>query len=86
MNQFNMVTPVCFHNFFFLNSAVYCHNKRQSTRGDLFLANINMSQYDLKSIRYLGAKLWNELTIAIRTFPSKFTFKKSLKFHILNAM
>ena len=34
----NMVAPVCFHNFFFLNSTVHCHNTRQSTRGDLFLA------------------------------------------------
>ena len=55
----NMVAPDCFHNFFFLNSTVHCHNTRQSTRGDLFLANIN---------------------------TSKFTFKKSLKLHFLNAM
>jgi len=63
----SMVAPVCFHNFFFLNSTLHCHNTRQSTRGDLFLANVNTSQYGLKSIRYLGAKLWNELPIAIRT-------------------
>ena len=55
----NMVAPDCFHNFFSLNSTVHCHNTRQPTRGDLFLANINTSQYGLKSIRYLGVKLWN---------------------------
>ena len=82
----NMVGPDYFHNFFSLNSTVHCHNTKQSTRGDLFLANINTAQYGLKSIRYLGAKLWNELPIALRTSPSKFTFKKSLKLHFLNAM
>ena len=82
----SMVAPVCFQNCFFLNSTLHCHNTRQSTCGDLFLANINTSQYGLKSIQYLGAKLWNELPIAIRTSPLKFTFKKSLKFHFLNAM
>ena len=39
----SMVAPVCFQNFFFLNSTLHCYNTRQSTRGDLFLANINTS-------------------------------------------
>ena len=82
----NMVVPVYFHTFFFMNSTLHCHNTRQSTRGDLFLANINTSLYGLKSIRYLGAKLWNELLTAIRTSTSKFSFKKSLQFHFLSAM
>jgi len=47
------------------------HNARQSTCGDLFLANINTSQNCLNSIPFLGAKLLNELPIAIRTSPSK---------------
>ena len=81
-----MVAPDCFNSFFYLNSTVHCHSTRQSTRGDLFLANINTSQYGLQSIRYLGAKLWNELPITIRTSPSKFAFTKSLKLHFLNAM
>ena len=76
----NKVAPDCFHNFFSLNSSVHCHDT------DLFLANINTSQYGLKSIRYLGAKLWNELPTAIRTLSSKFSFKKSLKHHFLNVM
>ena len=48
----NMVAPDCFHSFFSLNSTVHCHNTRQSSCGDLFLANINTSQYGLNSIRY----------------------------------
>ena len=34
----------------------------------------------------MGAILWNELPIALRTSPSKFTFKKSLKLHFLNVL
>ena len=66
-----MVAPVCFHNFFFLNSSVHCDITRQSTCGDLFLANINKSQNCLKSIPFLGAELWDEFPIAIRATPSK---------------
>ena len=82
----NMVTPDCFHSFFSLHSTVHCHNTRQSSCGDLFLANINTSQYGMYSIRYLGAKVWNGLPITIRTSPSNFIVKKSLKLHFLNAM
>ena len=34
----NMIAPDCFHSFFSLNSTVHCHNTRQSSHGDLFLA------------------------------------------------
>ena len=66
--------------------SLFLTHAQRSSSGDLFLANINTSQYGLKSIRYLGAKLWNELPIALRTSTAKFTFKKSLKLHFLNAM
>ena len=80
----NMLAPEWSHDFFSLNSSIHCHNTRQSTRGDLFLAKTNTLQYGLKSIRYLGAKLWNELPAAIRTSSSKLLFKRHLKAHFLN--
>ena len=82
----NKSAPDCFHDFFSLNSSIHCHNTRQSTRGDLFLTKLNTLQYGLKSIRYLGAKLWNEIPATIRISSSKFLFKKRLKAYLLNAM
>ena len=76
-----MVAPDYFHNCLSLDLTVHCHNPRQSSRGDLLLGNVNTSLYGLKSIRYFGAKLWNELAITIIISPKKF-----LKYHILNAV
>ena len=82
----NKSAPDCFHDFFSLTSSIHCHNTRQSTRGDLFLTKLNTLQYGLKSIRYLGAKQWNEIPATIRISSSKFLFKKRLKAYRLNAM
>ena len=44
----------------------------------------NSLQYGQKSIRYLGAKLWNALPLELRYVPSKLLFKTKLKIHLLN--
>ena len=41
-------------------------------------------QYGLKSIQYLGAKLWNELPVELRNASSKTFFKTKLKSYFLN--
>ena len=43
----------------------------------------NSLQYGLKSIRYLGAKLWNALPVELRNAPSKILFKRKLKIYLL---
>ena len=43
------------------------------------LAHKNSVQYGLKSIRYMGAKMWNDLPVELRNSPSKHSFKKHLK-------
>ena len=82
----NKLTPVYFHNFFCHNASIHSHNTRQLTRGNLFLAQKNTLQYGLRSIRHMGAKLWNGLTSAIRALSSKFLLKKHLKSYFLNPM
>ena len=82
----NKLTPSCFNNFFTLNISVHHYETRQSFRGDIYLDKKNTLQFGLKSIRYMGAKLWNDLPAEIRDSTSKFLFKKNLKHHLLNAM
>ena len=81
----NKSAPDCFHGFFSRNSSIH-HKTRLSSRGDLFLVKIDTLQYGLKSIRYLEAKLWDELSLTIRLSSSEFIFKKHQKAHFLNAM
>ena len=51
---------------------------RQSTKYK-GLAKHNTLQYDLKSIRSLGAKLWNEIPVTIRSSSTKFCLKSMQK-------
>ena len=67
----NKLNPYCFHDFFLLNSDVHGYFTRQSNRGDVFRS----FQYGLKSIRYMGAKTWNELPEIPKNSTSKFSFK-----------
>ena len=80
----NLNWQSCFHNFFLLNSSVHQYSTRQASQGDLYLFRKNSFQYGLKSIRYLGAKLWNSLPVELRNAPSKLSFKKQMKIHLLS--
>ena len=59
---------------------------RHSYRGDVFLTPKISLQYGLKSIRYTGAKMWNDLPEEIQNSSSKCSFKKHLKKYILNSL
>ena len=76
--------PICFNNFFLLGSSVHQYCTRQANKGDLYLVNRNTLQYGLKSLRYLGAKLWNDVPVEIRNIRLKNLFKLQLKIHLQN--
>ena len=69
--------------FFLFCSSVHQYATRQASQGDLFMSQKNSLQYGLKSIRYLGAKLWNALPVELRNAPSKISFKAKLKIYLL---
>ena len=77
-------SPTCFHDFFLLNSSVHQYSTRQASQGDLYMSRKNSLQYGLKSIRHLGAKLWNALPVELRNASSKTLFKIKLKSYFLN--
>ena len=79
----NKTSPSCFHDFFLFSSSVHQYYTRHASQGDLYMSRKNSLQYGLKSIRYLGAKLWNTLPVEIRNAPSKISFKTRLKIHLL---
>ena len=79
----NKTSPGCFHDFFLFCSSVHQYATRQASQGDLFMSQKNSLQYGLKSIRYLGAKLWNASPVELRNAPSKISFKAKLKIYLL---
>ena len=79
----NKTSPSCFHDFFLFSSSVHQYATRQASQGDLFMSRKNSLQCGLKSIHYLGAKLWNALPVELRNAPSKISFKAKLKIYLL---
>ena len=75
----NKISPTSFHSFFDLVESVHQHRTRQATRNNIFLTQENTLQYGLRSVRYFGAKYWNDIPIDIKRSPSKKIFHRKLK-------
>jgi len=57
----------------------HSYHARHSHRGGVFLTHTNSLQNGLKSIRYMGANMWNDLPEELRNSPSTYSFKKHLE-------
>ncbi len=80
----NKSSPVCFHNFFETLSSVHKYNTRQASKGDIFMTQENTYLYGLRSIRYAGAKAWNDIPHSIKLSPTSINFRSKLKLHLLS--
>ena len=56
----NRTSPSCFHSFFDLVESVHRCGTRQVTKKDIFLTQKNTLQYGIRSVRFFGAKCWNQ--------------------------
>ena len=56
----NKLSPTCFHTFFELVEYVHQYGTHQAENYDIFLTRKNTLQYGLRSVRYCGAKTWNQ--------------------------
>ena len=75
----NEISPVCFHNFSKSVESVHQYSTRQAGKDNIFLPQINTSQYGLRSVRYNGAKCWNDIPVEIKRPPSVKMFRQKLK-------
>ena len=80
----NMVSPVLYHNFFATLTSVHHYNTRQASKGDIFMTQENTLQYGLKSIRYAGAKSWNNIACIIKRSTTVTNFRRKLKLHLFS--
>ena len=79
----NNLAPIYFSDYFVSIHSVHNIGTRQSKKSDLFALRCNTTQYGLRSIHYLGVRIWNSLPIEIRESPSLSIFKKKLKDFLL---
>ena len=73
------ISPVCFHDFFKSVECVHQYGTRQAGKSDIFLPQKTTSQYGVKSIRYHGAKCWNDIPVEIKRSPSVKMLRQKLK-------
>ena len=48
--------PSCFNEYFKFISSVYPYATRQSCSGNLYVASANITQYDLRSLKFAGSR------------------------------
>ena len=80
----NLLSPTVFHNFFDTLTSVHQYNTRQACKGDIFMTHKNTLQYGLRSIKYAGAKSWNEIPAIIKQSRSIVIFCRELKQHFFS--
>ena len=75
----NKTAPSYFHSFFALVETVHQYGTRQASKNDIFITQKNTLQYGLRSVRYFGAKCWNNLPMVIKSSQSACSFRQELK-------
>ena len=75
----NKISPSCFHSFFELVGSVHQYGTRQIIKSNIFLTQKNTLQYGLRSVRYCGAKCWNNIPVDIKQSPSVSSFRQKIK-------
>ena len=78
------LNPIQFHKYF--NYAPNLHNTTANRNNNLNPPSVRTTTYGLKSLKYSGSILWNNLPCILRNKPSKMTFAKSVKENLISLM
>ena len=78
----NKLNPTQFHDYF--HFPLNIHNTAANRKGNLDTPLVRTVTYGIKSIKYNGCTLWNDLPVIIRNTPSKKVLNKQLKEHFIN--
>ena len=80
----NNISPVHFQNYFNKIFNIHQISTRHAVRACLFAEHRSTIQYGIRSIQYLGARIWNDLPLLIRNSPGMTNVQKTLKIHFLS--
>ena len=79
---FHKSTPSCFADYFKPISSVHPYYTRQLSNDNhhnLFLNQVQTTQYGLRSLCFSGAKLWNSLPLDIKQITPFSRFRQNVK-------
>ena len=68
----NNFSPTCFKYYFVSISDIHHIGTRQAKKGDFYVEHRNTTQYGTRSIRYAGARHWNDLPTELKESMSLF--------------
>ena len=74
--------PSQFPNYFHYQTTT---NTAANRQGDLAIPQVRTTTYGLKSIKYTGSLIWNNLPNHTKQLPSKKIFNKAVKKHFVNS-
>ena len=80
----NMISPVFFHSFFETLTVVHQYDMRQASKGDILMTQENTLQYCLRSVRFAGAKFWNNTPRVVKQSTTVTNFHHKLKMHLFS--
>ena len=81
---FHKLTPSCFADYFKPISFVHPYYTHQSNNDNLFLNQVQTSQYGLRSLCFFGAKLWKSLPLDIKQITPFSRFRQNVKNSVID--
>ena len=79
LNKINKINPIQFHDYYHYPSNL--HNTAANRNNNLNTPSVRTTTYGLKSLKYAGTVLWNNLPTSVRYMPSSKLFIKTIKEH-----
>jgi len=76
--------PSCFNEYFKFITSLHPYATRQSCSGNLIVSSVNITQYDLRSLKFAGSRFWNSQPTNISNLNSLRLFCKALKNSMLS--
>ena len=75
-----------FFSWFVKSSQIHEHNTRSVTENNLSIPHVRTTSYGLKSIKFLGPKMWNELPSSIKLNLSYNSFLNTVKQRLISTI
>ena len=80
----NDVTPLKLKDLFIPTVKIHSYNTRSSVSNNFYIKKSKL-EIERKSFSRIGAKLWNEIPVKLRT-PPKLLFKKKIRMILFNIL
>ena len=79
------IMPISLTKLFTRSDCIHNHVTRGASRGNLYCAKVNTDKYGMKSLKYLGVKVLNNLknSTVYENAKTKVKFLKDLKNQLL---